>query len=146
MRSGSSSVLVHESAEQVAPVDLGRLVLAPERRFDGGIRWLPPECPVGAMGVVVLDVDPQHLLQVAAADDQQPVQALGPDRADPAFGVGVGVGCLHRRDQHLDALRLEHVVEDAGELGVAVAQHKAQPPFSFPEHHQQDCCIGVDRV
>jgi len=48
---------------------------------------------VRAVGVVVLEVDPQHLLKVAAADNQQPVQAFGPDRADPAFGLSVGVGC-----------------------------------------------------
>jgi hypothetical protein len=60
MRSCSLSVLVHESAQQVAPVDLGRLILAAEGRFDSGIRRLQPERPVWAMGVVVLAVDPQH--------------------------------------------------------------------------------------
>ena len=104
MRSCSSSVLVHESVEQVAPVDLGRRILASEGRFDSWIRRLQPERPVWAMGVVVLDVDPQHLLEVAAADNQQPVQALGADRPDPAFRMGVGVGRLHRRDQHLRAV------------------------------------------
>jgi hypothetical protein len=132
MRSCSSSVLVHESVEQVAPVDLGRRILASEGRFDSWIRRLQPERPVWAMGVVVLDVDPQHLLEVAAADNQQPVQALGADRPDPAFGVGVGVGRLHRRDQHLNAVRPEHVVEGARELRVAVVQDEAQPPFSSP--------------
>ena len=78
MRSCSSSVLVRESAEQVAPVDLGLRILASEGRFDSWIRRLQPERPVRAVGVVALDVDPQHLLKVAAADDQQPVQALGP--------------------------------------------------------------------
>jgi hypothetical protein len=68
---------------------------------------------------------------------QQPLQALGPDCADPAFGIGVGVRRLHRRDQHLSALRPEHVVEGARELRVAVAQDEAQPPFSFAEHHRQ---------
>jgi hypothetical protein len=98
MRSCSSSVLVHESAEQVASVDLDRLILACESRSDSGIRRLQPERPVWAMGVGVLDVDPQHLLEVSSPGDQQPVQALDPDRPDPAFGVGVGVGRLYRRD------------------------------------------------
>jgi hypothetical protein len=39
----------------------------------------PPE-------VIVLAV-----LQVAAANDQQPVQALGADGPNPALGVGVGL-------------------------------------------------------
>ncbi len=34
------------------------------------------------MPVVVLDVDPEHLLQVASPDDQEPVQTLGTDRAN----------------------------------------------------------------
>ena len=68
---------MHESAEQVAPVDLGRLIVATAGRFDGWIRRLQPEGPVGTMTVVVVDLDPQHLLEVAAADHQQPVQALG---------------------------------------------------------------------
>ena len=70
MSSCSSSVLVHESAEQVAPVDLGRRILATEGRFDSWIRWFQPESPVWAMGVVVLDVAPQYLLQVSSPDDQ----------------------------------------------------------------------------
>jgi hypothetical protein len=92
MRSCSSSVLVHESVEQVASVDLGRRIVATEGRFDGWVRRLQPEGPVRAMTVVVVDMDPQHLLEVAAADRQEPVQALGADGPDPAFGVGVGVG------------------------------------------------------
>jgi hypothetical protein len=70
MRSCSSSVLAHESAEQVAPVDLGRRIFATEGRFDSGIRRLQPEGPVWAMGVVVLDVDPQHLIKQARQLDE----------------------------------------------------------------------------
>jgi hypothetical protein len=64
---------MHETTEEIASVDSRRLVHAGERRSDGWIRRLQPERPVWAMGVVVLDVDLQHLLEVAAADDQQPV-------------------------------------------------------------------------
>jgi hypothetical protein len=35
------------------------------------------------MLVVVLEVDPQDLLQMPSSYDQQPVQALGPDPANP---------------------------------------------------------------
>src|SRR5215216_4767715 len=137
MRSCSSSVLVHESVEQVAPVDLGHRILASEGRFDSRIRRLQPERPVWAMGVVVLDVDPQHLLEVAAADDQQPVQALGPDRPDPAFGVGVGVGRLYRRDQYLGAVRMEDVVEGAGELRIPIAKKAAHSSAPLTQHETQ---------
>jgi hypothetical protein len=66
---------------------------------------------VGTVDVVVLDIALKHLLEVSSPDDQEPVQALGPHRADPALGVGVGGGCLHRRDQDVCALRTEHLVE-----------------------------------
>jgi hypothetical protein len=137
MRSCSSSVLVHESAEQVASVGLDRLIIASEGRFDSGIRRLQPERPVWAMGVVVLDVDPQHLLEVSSPGDQQPVQALGPDRPDPAFGVGVGVGRLYRRDQYLGAVRMEDVVEGAGELRIPIANKEAHSSAPLTQHETQ---------
>jgi hypothetical protein len=115
---------MHEPAEQVASVDLGRRIFAGEGLFDGWLRRLQPERPVSTVGVVVLDVDPKDLLEVAAPDDQQPVQALGAHRPDPAFRMGVRVRRLHRRQQDLGALEAEHVVEAAGELRVVVAQPK----------------------
>jgi hypothetical protein len=108
-----------------------------ERRPDGRIRRLQPEGSVGTVGVVMPYVDAQHLLKVATPKDQQPVQALGPHRPDPALRGGVGVGRLHRRDQHLGALGAEHVVEGPREFRVAVAQHNAQLSASFAQHHQQ---------
>jgi hypothetical protein len=42
---------------------------------------------VGTVAVVMGDVDPKELLEVATPDDQQPVQTLGPDRPHPALGV-----------------------------------------------------------
>jgi hypothetical protein len=80
--------------------------------------------PVRTVGVVVLVIDPKDLLEVAGPDDQQPVQALGAYRPDPALRVGVRVRRLHRRQQHLGALGAEHVVEAVGELRVVVAQHE----------------------
>src|SRR5215213_2029836 len=96
---------------------------APLILADGGwtgwwIRRFQLERPVGTVAVVVLDVDAEHLLKVSSPGDQQPVQALGPHHTDPALGVGVGVGRLHRRDQYLGAVRTEDVVEGAGELGI----------------------------
>jgi hypothetical protein len=43
--------------------------------------------------VVMLAVGAQHLFEVAAAEDQQPVETLGPDGADEALGVRVRLGC-----------------------------------------------------
>jgi hypothetical protein len=41
--------------------------------------------------VEVADVDAEDVLELAATEDQKPVEALSADAADPAFGVGVGV-------------------------------------------------------
>jgi hypothetical protein len=84
----------------------------------------------------VLDADSQDLLQMPATHDEQPVQALGPHRLDPALGEGVGVGRLHRREHHLGTLRPEHVVEPAAELRVTIANNKAHAA-SFLQHEQQ---------
>ncbi len=48
---------------------------------------------MGPPPVVVLDVHGEHVLQLSAAEDEHPVQTLGPDRADPPLGEGVGPRC-----------------------------------------------------
>jgi len=120
------------AAEQVGPVNLGLWILGSEGRFDSGIRRPQPECPVRAVGVVVLEVDLQHLLKVAAADAQQPVQAFGTDRADPSVRRRRWRWVPAPAGRASSALRPEHVVEGAGELGVAVAQHKRSGCFRSP--------------
>jgi len=127
MRSCSSSVLVQETAEQIASVDPGWRVAADEGHSGGWIRRLKLQRPVGAMSVVVRDVHPEGPLQVPAAHDQEPVQTLGADGADPPFRVGVRVGRLHRRHEHVDTLRPEHVIEPAAELCVSVANNEVHP-------------------
>jgi hypothetical protein len=103
----------------------------------GRIWWLQPERPVGTVGVEMLDVGPKDLLQVAAADEQQPVQALGTDGPHPALGVRVRCGRPDGRHQHRATLRADHVVEAAGELRVMVADKEAHLSSSLPEHQQQ---------
>src|SRR5919201_7109777 len=46
-------------------------------------RWPLAEGTMRPMRVVVLDVGAQDVLKLAAADDQQPVQALPPQAPDP---------------------------------------------------------------
>jgi hypothetical protein len=70
--------------------------------------------------------------------DQQPVQTLAPDGADPPFGVSVRLGRPRwtAKDQ---GLRVgEDDVEAGSELGVAIADQEA-------EGLGRVCCIdGVD--
>jgi hypothetical protein len=42
---------------------------------------------VRALAVVVGHIGAEHVLEVATADDQQPVEAFGSDGADEPFGV-----------------------------------------------------------
>jgi hypothetical protein len=85
----------------------------------------------------MLDVDPKHLLEVVSADDQQPVQALGADGADPALRMRVRSGCPYRREEHLATLRPEDLIEAAGELRVSIAEQEPHPTPWFAEHQQQ---------
>jgi hypothetical protein len=45
---------------------------------------------------VVGGVDPKHLIQVAPAEHEHPVQALRPDRTDPPLGERVRSRCQDR--------------------------------------------------
>jgi hypothetical protein len=47
---------------------------------------------MGTMGVVVPGVDPKDLLEVAAADDQQPVLSLGSARTHPTENLAGATG------------------------------------------------------
>ena len=86
-----------EAAEQIPAADRpdvgcpARSALWTDRRGQG-------KAPMGPPPLVVLDVHPEHTLQVPRAQDEHPVQALGLDRADPTLGEGVGP----RRQLHLN--------------------------------------------
>jgi hypothetical protein len=71
-----------------------------------------------------------------SSDDQEPVQALGADRADPSLRVRVRCGCPVGRHQHLATFRAEHVVEAAGELRVPVTEQEAHSSPSLLQHQQ----------
>jgi hypothetical protein len=66
----------------------------------------------------------QHSREVAAAEDQEPVEALAAEAADPALGVRACFRCPHWGLDHPDAFRAEDFVELAGELAVAVTNEK----------------------
>jgi hypothetical protein len=88
---------MQETAEQVTSEHPALLTFPNDGQSSGSVRRLKLERPVGTMPVVVLDVDTKDLLQMAAPDDQQPIQALGADGADPPFCVRVRGRRPHRR-------------------------------------------------
>jgi hypothetical protein len=67
------------------------------------------------------------VLEVAAAEDQQPVEALTADAADEALSVGVCLGCTDRRVDHLEPFAAEDLVEGGAELAVAVVDQEPHP-------------------
>jgi hypothetical protein len=59
-------------------------------------------------------IDAKHVLELAAAKDQQPVEALATHATDPALGVRVRVRRLDRRTDHSDSSASEDVIEARG--------------------------------
>jgi hypothetical protein len=78
---------VDEAAGAVAALDVAD---GWHRRWLSRLGWLELEGAVRPVDVVVVDVDAQDAVEVAAVDDQQPVQALGADGPDEALGGRVG--------------------------------------------------------
>jgi hypothetical protein len=68
----------------------------------------------------VLDVLGEDVPQVLLVVDQQPVGALGPDRAYDPLGVGVHPWRLRRTFEDLDVVGGEDGVEGFGVAAVAV--------------------------
>ena len=81
-RSCSLPVLVEQTAEEVASAHGASVILARNGQRGERVWGTMHECSVGTVAVVMLDVGAQDLLEVATADDQQPVEALGADGAD----------------------------------------------------------------
>jgi hypothetical protein len=124
---------VDQPAEQVDPFDLGARI---DRRV-GTQRYGEAKAAMRSTGVVMFDVDVQHMLEVAAVEDECPVQTLLPYRADPAFGVGVRDARPDWCDDHFSAFGGEYGVEPAAELGVPVPDEEPEPAAVVGELGEQ---------
>jgi hypothetical protein len=82
---------------------------------------------------VVVDKDTEHSLEMAAVENEQPVEAFRSGGADEAFGDRVCLRRSDRRADDLDPLALEHVVEIAGELAVAIMDEETKGSRSLAE-------------
>jgi hypothetical protein len=128
---------VEQSTEEVVPLDLQRS----KRSWRGthpavGVWGSQVERSVWTMLVEVADVDAEDVLELAAADDQEAVEAFSAHAADPAFGVGVRVWRLHRRPDDLDVFASEDRVEGAAELRVAVVDQESVALAAIIKSHQ----------
>jgi len=115
---GHRVVLVNEAAQHVVTNDVDRRGWNLDRA--GGCGHAEVDPSVGPLLVVVADVLPQHPLEVPPAQDERPVQALGPHGSHPALRIGVGPRRSDGGLDHPDALGAEHLFEAGGELGVPV--------------------------
>jgi hypothetical protein len=68
----------------------------------------------------MLDEDAEHPLEMAAVEDQQPVETLRSDGTDEALGDGVRLRRSQRRADDLDPFASEDDVEVTRELAVAM--------------------------
>ena len=84
--SGSPVVLVDDAAEDVAPVDLSGVWLVMARQ-----RGRKLASAVRARLVVVADVEAEHRFEVTSRVDEQVVETVFTDGADPALGERVGL-------------------------------------------------------
>ncbi len=82
-----------ESAEQIATAKAGRLCWL---RRVAAVRREQLESAVWPVLVVVVAVDAKHPLEMAADDDEDPIEAVSANRAHPTLGEGV---CVRRLDR-----------------------------------------------
>src|SRR6266540_520522 len=115
-------------------------------------RWPLREGAVRSVFVVVRDVGRENVVEVAATEDQDPVEAFAACAADPAFGVRPCCRRPHGRFDDADAFRAEDLVELARELAVAITDQKPRPDVRVVELHQQvarllsnPAAVGVGR-
>src|SRR5262249_24655893 len=92
---------------------------------------------VWPMLVEVLNVGREGVLEVALAEDQEPVKTLAADASDPALGMRSSLRRPHWRLHHPDARGAEDLVEVAGELAVAVTDEEPRPDALGVELHEQ---------
>jgi hypothetical protein len=116
-------VFVDEPAEQIATAKAGRRY---QRCRVAAARREQSESAAWPVLVVVAAVDAEHVLEVAAAEEEDPVEAVGANRAHPTLGEGVCVRRLDRCADHLDALCPKDLVERAAEPRVALVDEEPE--------------------
>jgi len=133
-RLGSSPVLVDQSAKNSMPsdrgikIDDGRGTVAGRALVEALVRPMVVEMAL----VVVKDG-----ASVSFVVDQEPVGALRTDTADDSLGIAIRLRNPGRDLDHVEAFGGEDSVEGVGELGVAVADQKAERADPLTQIPQQ---------
>jgi hypothetical protein len=84
------------------------------------------ESAVGTFSVVVVDVGVQHGLEVAPAEDKDPVEALDANGPDETLGIGICPGGSPGGADDLHTLRFELFVKRFSESVVSIVDKEAQ--------------------
>jgi hypothetical protein len=79
---------------------------------------------MGLRSVVVLRKFDQDVLQMLSIDDENMIQALFPDSANPPFGVSICIGSLKRSVNDRDAFELENGIKALAEGTVIVVDQE----------------------
>jgi hypothetical protein len=136
--SGRVFVFVDEAAEQVGALELRIGWRSEQSRASVRLlRWTKCKSPMRPMPVVMAGVDAEHMFELAAAENEESIETVVPDRQYPALGVRVRVRRLDRCADHGDPFALEDVVEAAAELGVAIVDEETEWLFALVDRHQQ---------
>jgi hypothetical protein len=77
------------------------------------------------------------VVELPAAEDEQPVEAVAADAADPTLAVGVRVRRLDGRADHRNSFALEDMIAPTAELAVAIVDQEAERLLATIEGHQQ---------
>src|ERR1017187_2038394 len=88
-------ILVDQATEPVASSDAD--VVLRRRGGDLAVGWSLAEGPVRPVGVVVIDVFAEGVVEMSPAGDEDAVGALAAGAGDPALADGVRARCLDRR-------------------------------------------------
>jgi hypothetical protein len=100
-RSGRVFVFVDEAAKAVGALELQMVWRSDGSRAPASsLRWAKRKRAVLPMAVVVVGIRAEDMLELAAAEDQQSIEALASGAADPALGVCIRVRRLQGRANH----------------------------------------------
>src|SRR5262249_35904895 len=101
-------------------------------------QWWPlGECAMRPVVVVVRHIRREDMLEMAAAEDEEPVKTLSADAANPALGVRPRLRRPHRCPDHADPFGAEDLVELAGQLAVSIRDEEPGADILVVEPHQE---------
>src|SRR6266567_802803 len=110
-------VITHSTAPCISPVRHFHRIRARDRGPQ-------PKSSVATSLVVVFEPLGKNALEMAAVEDQDPVQAFAPSRTDLPLDVGIGLGRHDRRPDHLDTFPPKDKIRAATVLGVVIVDQE----------------------